>query len=68
MKNYTFHIVETRESTLTIKENDIRDAEAIAHRYHDCLMDDAETFEDDVEVTVKIYGCCDNEDRFCEMG
>ena len=61
MKNYTFHIVETRESTLTIKANDIRDAEAIAHRYHDCLMDD-------VEVTVKIYGCCDHDDRFCEMG
>ena len=68
MKNYTFHIVETRESTLTIKANDIRDAEAIAHRYHDCLMDDVETFEDDVEVTVKIYECCDHDDRFCEMG
>lgn len=68
MKNYTFHITETREATLTVKANDLRDAEAIAHLYHDGFFDDPETIEDGVEVTVKMYGYCDNEDRFCEMG
>lgn len=66
MKNYTFHITETRETTLTVKANDIRDAETIAHLYHDCFFDDPETIEDEVEVTVKMYGYCDEEERACD--
>lgn len=51
---------------MTVKANDIRDAETIAHLYHDCFFDDPETIEDEVEVTVKMYGYCDEEESACD--
>ena len=58
MKHYTFNVVETREMTFEIEAEDMHEAEFLARDAYYGLMDDGdEVIADELEVTLKVYGC-----------
>ena len=58
MKHYTFHVVETREITFEIEAENIHEAELIARdAYYGFMDDEDDTVGDELEVTLKVYGC-----------
>lgn len=58
MKHYTFNVVETREMTFEIEAEDIHGAELLARdAYYGLMDDDDEVIADELEVTLKVYGC-----------
>lgn len=58
MKHYTFNVVETREMTFEIEAEDMHEAEFLARdAYYGLMDDDDEVIADELEVTLKVYGC-----------
>lgn len=58
MKHYTFHVTETREITFNIEAESIHEAEMLARdAYYGFMDDDDDTVGDELEVTLKVYGC-----------
>ena len=58
MKHYTFNVVETRESTFEIEAENIHEAEMLARDAYYGFMDDEDnSVGDELEVTLKVYGC-----------
>ena len=58
MKHYTFNVVETREITFDIEAENIHEAEMLARdAYYGFMGDDDDTVGDELEVTLKVYGC-----------
>ena len=59
MKHQTFIIVETRETTFDIEAAEyIHEAEMLAmDAYYGFMDDNDDTVGDELEVTLKVYGC-----------
>lgn len=58
MNHYTFNVVETREITFEIEAENIHEAEMLARDAYYGFMDDEDnSVGDELEVTLKVYGC-----------